>query len=101
MKPDQPDTTATGKYQGQLFPVLGFSLRYLETAQKMVLTLDTSDRLKVVHHPDFTLQSENVDLSQLDVGPEEGELVPGLQAEELVGGTDHPEGQDGHGDVLR
>ena len=41
------------KYQAQLF--FFFSLRYLETAQKMVWTLESSDTLKVVHHPDFTL----------------------------------------------
>ena len=43
------------KYQTKLFPVLCFSLRNLETAKKMVRTLDSSDKLKVVHNPDFTL----------------------------------------------
>ena len=44
------------KYQAQLFLFLSFSLLYLETAQNMVWTQDSSDKLKVVHHPDFTLQ---------------------------------------------
>ena len=29
---------------------------YIETAPKMIWTLDSSDKFKVVHHPDFTLQ---------------------------------------------
>ena len=48
------------KYQAQLF-FFSFSLRYLETIQKMVWTLDSSDKLKVVHHPDFTLLQKNLD----------------------------------------
>ena len=43
------------KYQAQLFSLLSFSLRYLETAHKMVGTLYSSDKLKLFHHPDFNV----------------------------------------------
>ena len=47
------------KYQEQLFPFLCFLLQYLERAQKLVWTRDSSDKLKVILFPDFTPPSDD------------------------------------------
>ena len=50
--------TKLEKYQSKVFPVLCFSLQYLEMSQKNIQTLDSSDNLKVVHYPYFTLSTK-------------------------------------------
>ena len=50
------------KYQAKLLPFFFFSsLLYLKRAQKMVRTWDSSDKLKVILFPDFTLVVFTID----------------------------------------